>query len=84
MKDHLVGIKNCKLVMAKDILCTFALVLDVGSGWKMAHLLGMERKNIAKAQGRRSTLDAAQDSFWLYNWRKPRCNLIPEDVKAMV
>ena len=32
LKDHLVGVKASKIVMAKDILCTFASSSQVGSG----------------------------------------------------
>jgi hypothetical protein len=45
MRDHLVGSKPSKIVIAKDILCTFASSSDVGSGRGFAGLLGVDRRN---------------------------------------
>ena len=84
VKDHLVVVKNFKIVMAKDILCTFALGLDVGIGRGMACLLGVDRRNITKAWEKRTSLDSMQDAFWLHNRRKPHCNLLPQDIRATV
>ena len=38
IKNHLVGMKQSKLVMAKDILCTFASTSEVGSRRGLAGL----------------------------------------------
>ena len=69
LKDHLVGVKASKIVMAKDILCTFASSSQVGSGKELAGLLGVDRRNISKARSRRQILDAGQDAFWLHQRR---------------
>jgi hypothetical protein len=66
LKDYLVGVKPSKIVIAKDILCTFALSSEIGSGRRLAGLLGVDRKNISKARSRRRILDAGQDAFWLH------------------
>jgi hypothetical protein len=66
LKDYLVGVKPSKIVMAKDILCTFASSSEIGSGRRLAGLLGVDRKNISKARSRRRILDAGQDAFWLH------------------
>ena len=58
LKDHIVGVKASKIVMAKDILCTFASSSQVGSGRKLVGLLGLVRRNISKARSRRQILDA--------------------------
>jgi hypothetical protein len=84
IKDHLVGVKQSKLVMAKDILCTFASTSEVGSGRGLAGLLGVDRRNISRARGRRVLLDVGQDAFWLYYRHKIRCNILPDHVKAAV
>jgi hypothetical protein len=52
IKDHLVGVKKSKLVMAKDILCTFVSMSELGSRSGLAGLLGVDRRNISRARGR--------------------------------
>ena len=84
MREHLVGQKTSKIIMAKDILCTFASKGNVGSGRGIAGLLGVDRRNISKAQGRRVLLDSAQDAFWLHHRRKTRSNSLAENVKTLV
>ena len=49
MRDHLVGSKLSKIIMAKDILCTFALSFNVGSRRGFTRLLGVDRRNFQKA-----------------------------------
>ena len=58
MRDHLVGSKSSKIVMAKDILCTFALSSDVGSRRGFTGLLGLDRRNFQKAQGTQLVIDS--------------------------
>ena len=67
MRDHLVGSKPSKIVMAKDILCTFSSSCDVGSRRGFAGLLGVDRRNFHKARGRQLVIDSNQDGFWLHN-----------------
>jgi hypothetical protein len=70
--------------MAKDILCTFASTSNTGSGRGLADLLGVDRRNITKAHGRRVVLDAGKDAFWLHQCRKVRSDTLTDDVKATV
>jgi hypothetical protein len=84
IRDHLVGIKQSKLVMAKDILCTFASSSEVGSGRWLAGLLGVDRRNISRARGRRLLLDSGQNAFWLHYRCKVWCNILPDHVKVAV
>jgi hypothetical protein len=58
LRDYLVGVKQSKLIMAKDILCTLASSREVGSGRGIVGLLGVDRRNIGRARTRRLTLDA--------------------------
>jgi hypothetical protein len=53
VRDHLVGVRQSKLVMAKDILCTLASSSHVGSGRGVARLLGVDGRNITKGRSRR-------------------------------
>jgi hypothetical protein len=84
IKDHLVGVKKSKLIMAKDILCTLASTSKVGSGRGLAGLLDVDRRSISRARGRRVLLDAGQVAFWLHYKRKIRCNTLPDHVKVVV
>ena len=84
LKDHLVGVKPSKIVMAKDILCTFASSSQVGSGRGLAGLLGVDRRNISKARSRRQVLDAGQDAFWLHQRRSIRSDSLVDNVKLVV
>lgn len=84
MRDHLVGSKPSKIVMAKDILCTFASSSDVGSGRGFAGLLGVDRRNFLKARGRRMVLDSGHDGFWLHDRRVIRSDSLSDHVKAVV
>ena len=70
--------------MAKDILCTFASKGNVSSGREIGGLLGVDRHNISKAQGRQVLLDSAQDAFWLHHRRKTRSDSLAENVKTLV
>ena len=45
VRDHLVGSKPSKIIMAKDILCTFVLSSDIGSRTGFVGLLGVDRRN---------------------------------------
>jgi hypothetical protein len=81
MRDHLVGSKPSKIVMAKDILYTFTSGSQCGSGRGLAGLLGVDRRNIYQAQSKRMVLDAGLDAFWLQRRRKVRSDSLPEFVK---
>ena len=84
LKDHLVGVKASKIVMAKDILCTFASSSQVGSGRGLVGLLEVDRRNISKARSRRQILDAGQDAFWLHQRRSVQSDSLPKNVKLAV
>jgi hypothetical protein len=84
MRDHLVGSKPSKIVMAKDILCTFASGSQCGSGRGLAGLLGVDRRNIYHARSRRMVLDAGHDAFWLQRRRKIRSDSLSASVRDAV
>jgi hypothetical protein len=84
LKDHLVGVKQSKLVMAKDILCTLASSGEVGSGRGVVGLLGVDRRNIGQARTMRLTVDAGHDAFWLHHQRKIHSDAISESARAAV
>jgi hypothetical protein len=84
VRDHLLGVRESAIVMAKDILCTLASSSKVGSGREVARLLGVDRRNISKARSRRMVLDGSQDAFWLYYRRKVRSDSLGDNVKVVV
>ena len=84
IREHLVGVKQSKIVMAKDILCTFASTSTTGSRRGLAGLLGVDRRNITKARGRRVVLDVGKDAFWLHQCQKVCSDALTDDVKATV
>jgi hypothetical protein len=51
LKEHLVGVHQSQIVMAKDILCILATNSEVGSGRGLAGILGVDRRNIVWARG---------------------------------
>jgi hypothetical protein len=63
MKDHLVGVYQSKIVMAKDILCALATNSKVGNRKGLAGILEVNRKNILWARDRGFTLDNGNDAF---------------------
>jgi hypothetical protein len=84
VRDHVLGVRESAIVMAKDILCTLASSSKVGSGREVARLLGVDRRNISKARSRRMVLDGSQDAFWLYYRRKVRSDSLGDNVKVVV
>jgi hypothetical protein len=84
MRDHLVGSKPSKIVMAEDILCTFVSGSHCGSRRGLAGLLGVDKRNIYHTQSRRTVLDAGHDAFWLQRRWKVRSDSLPESMKDAV
>jgi hypothetical protein len=84
VRDHLVGVRQSKLVMAKDILYTLASLSQVGSRRGVVGLFGVDRRNITKGRSRRLILDDGQDAFWLQYRRKIHSDSLAEPMKAMV
>jgi len=80
----LVGQKTSKIIMAKDILCTFAFKGNIGSGRGVAGLLGVDKRNISKVRERRVLLDSTQDAFWLHHRRKTQSNSFAKNVRTLV
>jgi hypothetical protein len=82
MKEHLVGVKPSKIVIAKDILYTLASSSATRSGRALASVLEVERRNILKARDRCQVLDATKDAFWLQNHKKIRSDSLASNVRA--
>jgi hypothetical protein len=61
--SHLKGPRKAKVVMAKDIICTFAAGSYVGTGWMIQGVLGLDRWNVKKGIERRLQLDAQKHAF---------------------
>jgi hypothetical protein len=84
VRDHLVGVRQSKFIMAKDILCTLASSSQVGNRRGVAGLLGVDKRNITKGRSRRLILNDGHDAFWLQYKRKICSDSLVEPVKAMV
>ena len=84
MKDHLVGVHESKIVMAKDILCTLVTNSNIGSGRGLVALLGIDRRNIIQAKDRGLLLDSSKDAFWLHYRRKIQADKLADNVRAVV
>jgi hypothetical protein len=84
LKDHLVGVHQSKIVMAKDILYTLATNSVVGSRRGLAGILGVDRGNILQARSRRFGLDNSNDAFWLHYRHKIQTDKLAENVQAAV
>lgn len=56
-RDHLVGVRQSKLIMAKDVLCTLVSSPQVGSGRGVVGLLEVDMRNITKGRSMRLILD---------------------------
>jgi len=84
MIDHLIGVKQFKIVMAKDIVCTLTSSSNMGSNRGVANLIGVDRRNLRRGMERRLLLDTQQNAFWL----KDRCtswsDTLSDLVKTMV
>lgn len=82
--DHLVGVRPSNVVMAKDIVCTFAASANLRSTRSVASVLGVDRRNIKRAMHRRVLLDTKQDAFWLRYRSGGRTDSLTETVKEIV
>ena len=71
---HLKGPRKAKVVMAKDIICTFAARSSVGTGRMIQGVLGLDRRSVKKGIQRRLQLDAQKHAFWLYPSRSRRAD----------
>ena len=65
MIDHLTAVRESKIVMAKDIVCTLAASSNMGSNRRVADLIGVDRRNLRRGMERRLLLDTQQNAFWL-------------------
>ena len=52
MADHLLGVRQSKIVMAKDIVCTLASSSNMGSRRSVADVLGVDRRNLKGIHGK--------------------------------
>jgi hypothetical protein len=74
---HLVGQCQSKLVMAKDIMCTFDSSSQLGkSGKGIAWILGINMCNMKKGMQRRLLLDMQKDAFWLTSQHQRHSNCV--------
>ncbi len=66
LTSHLVGVRQSKVVLAKDIVCTrVAFSKPSRSNRRIARILGVDRWNIKKVVESRVLLDTQMDAFWL-------------------
>ena len=84
MTSHCVGSRKTDVVVAKDIVCTFAASQSVVSCTGVARLLGVDRRNIKRALVRRLQLDAHEDAFWINRKRTTRATQVTAEMKAQV
>lgn len=63
MIDHLTGVRESKIVMAKDIVCTLAASSKLGSNRGVADLIGVDRRNLKKGMERRLLLETQPNAF---------------------
>lgn len=66
---HCAGARKSEFLVAKNIVCTFALGQSVGSSTAVAKVLGVDRRIIKKGIERRIQLDLQLDAFWINNKR---------------
>jgi len=84
MIDHLTGVRESKIVMAKDIVCTLAASSKLGSNRGVADLIGVDRKNLRRGMERRLLLDTQQNAFWLNYRATRRSDVLPDSVQEVV
>lgn len=57
MVDYLSGVRQSKIVMAKDIVCTLASSSNMENRRRVADVLGVDRRNLKRGMERRFLLD---------------------------
>ena len=76
--------RESKIVMAKDIVCTLAASSNMGSNRRVADLIGVDRRNLRRGMERRLLLDTQQNAFWLNHRSNHRSDALPNSVKHLV
>jgi hypothetical protein len=71
MNTHLVGSQPFKVIMVKDIVCTFAFSQFINSGKGTSKLFGADIRNIKRAIECTILLDNKKDALWL-NYKKQK------------
>lgn len=84
MVDHLIGVRQSKIVMAKDIVCTLASSSNMGSRRSVADVLGVDRRNLKRGMDRRLLLDTQQNAFWLSSKSPHRSDALPDSVIEVI
>ena len=84
MADHLLGVRQSKIVMAKDIVCTLASSSNMGSRRSVADVLGVDRRNLKRGMQRRLLLDTQQNAFWLKYRSTCRSDALPVSATMVV
>jgi len=84
MNTHLLGHRTSKVVMAKDIVCTFASSQSISNGRDITKMFGVDERNIKKGVERRILLNTKKIAFWL-NYRKSRrFDFLDESLRNIV
>jgi hypothetical protein len=85
LSDHSIGVREQKLIMAKDIVCTLATTnSSATSARQMAKLLGVDRRNFKRSFEWRQSLDSSSDAFWISYKRARQSNALTESVRDLV
>ncbi len=71
MNTHLVGSQPFKVIMVKDIVCTFEFSQFINSGKGTSKLFGADIRNIKRAIECTILLDNKKDALWL-NYKKQK------------
>jgi hypothetical protein len=69
MNTHLVGSQPFKVVMVKDIVCTFTSSPFVNNGRGISKLLSVDKRNHKKVEEHKILFDNKKDALWL-NYKK--------------
>ncbi len=84
MNTRLVGSKPYKVIMVKDIVCTFASSQFVSNLRRISNLLGVGKRNIKRVEECMILLDNKKDAFWSNYERHKRSNYLPKSLKKVV
>jgi hypothetical protein len=65
LSSRVIRQQSSKLVMVKDIVCTFAFNQSLGNNREVAKVLEIDKRNIKKGVERFMMLDTSQNVFWM-------------------
>jgi hypothetical protein len=84
MNTHLMGSQPFKVIMAKDIVCTFAFSQFVNSGRGIFKLFNVDRRNIKRVEEHKILVDNKKDALWLNYKKQKRSDCLLESLKKVV